>query len=147
MPLKRLLPRLVVLSVYCVSFKQLQAQQSASNPAVNQSFINPTSIRAQDSLFLLHERYLIDKNRLPALSPQSVTGINRNITTRRSFTPVKIAAPVITKPNAGARTVSTVCYTFSGRDFLQQDSLVLYTNYPTLTADANLIVQGEYLYY
>jgi gliding motility-associated-like protein len=61
--------------------------------------------------------------------------------------PVKIAAPVITNSNTGARTAGTVCYAVSGRDFLQQDSLVLYAYDPAVTADGNVIVPGEYLYY
>ncbi|MEI6950855.1 hypothetical protein V9K67_26990, partial [Paraflavisolibacter sp. H34] len=36
------------------------------------------------------------------------------------------------------------CYAVSGRNFLRQDSLVLYSGDPTFTADGNVIVPGEF---
>jgi gliding motility-associated-like protein len=46
-----------------------------------------------------------------------------------------------------ARSARTVCYTVSGRNFLNQDSLMLWTGEPTLTRDGNVIVSGEYADY
>ena len=41
---------------------------------------------------------------------------------------------------------SAVCYTISGRDYLYQDSLLLWSNDPAFTADGNVIVAGEFTY-
>ena len=40
-----------------------------------------------------------------------------------------------------------VCYTISGRNFLYQDSLILYCGDPVLSADGNLLVSGEFADY
>lgn len=41
----------------------------------------------------------------------------------------------------------SVCYAISGRNFLFQDSILMYTGDPSLTADGNVIVSGEYADY
>jgi gliding motility-associated-like protein len=48
-----------------------------------------------------------------------------------------------------ARNINSgnICYTISGRDFLFQDSIVMFTGPPTLTADGNVIVSGEFADY
>lgn len=63
------------------------------------------------------------------------------------------------RPNSGVKKTLTplvkdrqnaqraVCATVSGRDFLMQDSIYLYTGDPTLLADGNVIVSGEFADY
>jgi len=46
---------------------------------------------------------------------------------------------------AGTTNIAgNICYTISGRDFLFQDSIVMFTGPPTLTADGNVILSGEF---
>lgn len=143
MPLKRLLCLFVVILLCCISLQKLHAQQPASNSRsiMDQPPFNAASLHLADSLFLLHDRRVTGNNKIAA------PGIKRNTNARRLVTPVKLAAGAITNPNIGARTASTVCYVISGRDFLQQDSLILYTNDPCTTADGNVIMVGEYQYF
>lgn len=47
------------------------------------------------------------------------------------------------QPRSAFRT-NAICYTISGRNFLKQDSLVLYTGDPCITKNGNVIVCGEF---
>lgn len=42
---------------------------------------------------------------------------------------------------------TSVCYTISGREFLFQDSVMMWTMQPTITADGNVLVSGEFADY
>lgn len=53
----------------------------------------------------------------------------------------------ISYDRTGPSLYSKTCYTISGRDFLRQDSLIMWTSDPVLTADGNVLISGEYAHY
>lgn len=54
------------------------------------------------------------------------------------------AGPLATNKAFSLLQQNAVCYTISGRNFLKQDSLVLYTNDACKTRDGNVLVTGEF---
>jgi gliding motility-associated-like protein len=104
--------------------------------------------RILDSLYQLHEWQNVSHS----------AGLNQTLTS----TPLPKSARTLSSSadksgstervaNAASthRSPSTarVCYTISGRDFLRQDSLMMWSSEPALTKDGNVLIAGEYADY
>jgi gliding motility-associated-like protein len=83
--------------------------------------------------------------RLP--DQRSTNSASKTITALRSRQKLASIQQLPTIGNRQTSPLSEVCYTISGRDFLYQDSLILWTGDPTFTADGNVIVSGEFADY
>ncbi|RYY98979.1 MAG: gliding motility-associated C-terminal domain-containing protein [Chitinophagaceae bacterium] len=107
--------------------------------------VAPWDARALDSLFVARDRNSGGTG-IAARAARAGSGRApyRAATWRRPGNGTQNGAP---RNEPGARQQSTVCYTYSGRNFLEQDSLVLYSGDPTFTADGNVIVSGQANYY
>jgi gliding motility-associated-like protein len=124
----------------------LHAQVPAFNQQQisNKTAVDPANARALDSLQMLNEAHF-KTNRMPSLVQQynSIMSPGTNSPGQSSH-PMRIIRKNgdDVQRNPGSRT-NAICYVISGRDFLNQDSLVLWSGDPTLTSDGNVIVSGE----
>lgn len=135
------------LFFYCLSYQALRAQRPVTNqvqlsPA---AFKNSINVHILDSIYILHrDRYGTNRASVPRQPAGSI--LPRNTKVFATSLPVRAMLQNATSNHTvdpSSRT-NTICYTISGRDYLKQDSLILYTGNPTLTADGNVIVSGEY---
>ena len=151
--LKAKLPAYLLILILTVCFTFIVPQLYAQQPAFNQSqtprkaVFDPLSIRVMDSLLMLNDIRSRADHKKPAAYETFATGPLRNLKTppRESVKAARNSAGMA-KSNLSARP-GAICYTISGRDFLRQDSLVMYVGDPTLTADGNVIVSGEFADY
>lgn len=100
-----------------------------------------------DSLHLLDDiRFRINQKRSSTGRTLAPGTFNKpTITPREPIKMIRNPAGVVQR-HLSIRP-GAVCYTISGRDFLMQDSLVLYVGDPSLTADGHVIVSGEFADY
>lgn len=137
-PISRFL--LVVLVLVLTQQQPVYAQQpvTTKSPA---SMPHPSNARQMDSLLLLQQ------SRSNALDiPASSQLIKPK---SKGLAPANLIRSAVTakqrSTQLSAMTSSrSVCYTVSGRNFLKQDSLVLWTGDPILSADGNVILSGEF---
>ena len=129
--------------------QQLRPQHPAANraPDAKKIIVNPRNVRAMDSLRMLDDIHRwIDNN--PGES--QLTKINRspqkiNSAPVRGMRPKKTSGDTsVSKKSLAELRPNAVCYTISGRDFLMQASLMLWTGDPTLTSDGNVLVSGQF---
>jgi gliding motility-associated-like protein len=146
-------PLLLFFILLCFTFlfpTQVHAQASRFYRVQNHVNlgVDPRNARAIDSLQMLNDpRLMTNRMLVPIQRPVNmpVKGANALSTSSR-FT--NITQPLPLKRQAvGNRLTSSVCYTVSGRNFLRQDSLFLWTGNPTFTSDGNVIVSGQFADY
>src|SRR6187401_2757207 len=138
---------LIVTLVSCSSFvsHSLYAQQSVFNKKQNSSYspVNPWDARAIDSMQKINEGHYLNRN---SIHPQNkVRSFPGTIPGNRPYRLKKVTQNI--PVNQVNERVNNVCYTISGRNFLYQDSVLLWPGNPTLTSDGNVIVSGEFVDY
>jgi hypothetical protein len=107
---------------------------------------DPMSVRVTDSLYRLQELQQVTHLQPKSAPRPAPTPVKPLPTIRQMFqTPAKGTAQQ--KSPSTSRPASTVCSTVSGRDFLYQDSLVMWTGIPSMTADGNILLSGEFANY
>lgn len=136
MPLLRCYFFISVLLFFC---RQQAAAQSITNKFSNNhpGRVDPMNARQMDSLDKLNDLHRRDN--LPSFYQGKSFIYERMIA---SSLPVRRSQGLPSQLPPGKQN-STVCYTISGREFLYQDSLVLYSNDPTMTTDGKVLVSGE----
>src|SRR5688572_6425472 len=139
---------LIILLISCSSFfsHRLYAQQPVFNKKQNPSYlsVNPWDVRAIDSMQKINDGHSLDRKSIQQQNKvRSFAGTKPG---ERSYqlkqVTQKIPANLQDKVHERA---NTVCYTISGRNFLYQDSLLLWSGNPSLTSDGNVIVSGEFV--
>lgn len=105
--------------------------------------IDPLNIREIDSLQMYTDYTVSGKMWLPSLTANRISDKKANFS-NRTVNKKRVIQPVpFNQSNRLNGTASTVCYVTSGRNFLNQDSIFLYTHDPTLTLDGNVLVTGQ----
>lgn len=146
MPLFKIL-LLLFSSTFLCTFTHAQAP--ANRPLLNsvRSKFFFENARAIDSLLFMNERTFADKRNAP-VNLAGTKLIRKESKTQPVIRKQPSAnEPFLTKTQDAAYRSNAICYTISGRNFLKQDSLVLYTNDPCMTADGNVILAGEFASY
>lgn len=135
----------LVLLYSCMSaFAQPAPTQAMTRPAG----INSYSARQMDSLLMisqLNSNIAFPKNNGFMPAPSRPTGNGMKVAAvgfRRATTPSVPVAGNSAGPVSNAN--NRFCSVISGRDFLQQDSLILWSRNPSMLPDGNVIVSGEY---
>lgn len=142
-----LVPLLIILLI--LSLSSIYGQH---NPAVTSTGglakIDPIKARATDSFFSSQQVYNhVDKRQrifLPANSNdvQVLTSSGQYYGNNKTphYSNNSFSSPLLKRR-------SQVCSVISGKDFLKQDSLVLWSGDPSYAADGNVIVSGQYADY
>lgn len=133
-----------IIATLLIVYQQKASAQSSANRYVNNrtSIIDPMNARQMDSLDKVNETGFYT-TRMPALAPAPGTNADKAKSSSLSYRML----PHLSHPTSPAEKSNSVCYTISGREFLYQDSLILYSNDPTITADGNVLVCGESYHY
>jgi gliding motility-associated-like protein len=129
---------------------QAQSTPSPFSPATLK--LNPASVRQMDSLMMSRQRNsnipsgdisLQGKNNVTRANPQRMPQSSPQNNLRKF--PVATGNTNNSNPsrNPGGNN-NLVCSVISGRDFLEHDSLFLYTGDASMLPDGNLIVSGEF---
>lgn len=136
---------IILLAGLCPLFGQ---HKTINNLPFNSRPSDPYSARTADSLFQLAQEYnraagyqrMLRANSLPANQQRypAKAGSKPAILPEMNYS--RMAAP-------GENATNQVCYVISGRDYLKQDSLILWTGDPSLTADGNILVSGQFADY
>lgn len=104
-------------------------------------FIDPVNARQIDSVYSLH---------LAAAQKSQLMFFGQDPKRKalpRSLPSLQSLYSSIETASRAERTATTVCYSISGRNFIYQDSLVLYVGEPTPTRNGNIILSGEFAHY
>ena len=138
----------IIILLSCSSFfsHRLYAQQQVFNKKQNHSYssVKPWDTRAIDSLQKINDGYFLNRS---SLQPQNkVRSFPKTTPGKR---PYRLKQVTQNTPinRQGNERVNTVCYTISGRNYLYQDSLLLWSGNPSLTSDGNVLVSGEFTDY
>ena len=130
--------------------QQLNAQQPNINrlPGHNKTTVSPWNAKAMDSLQVLNNSNS-RRNLIPAPSYRFNNKKLKKINYQdRPYQPGKALQNSSSRRQIQLNELTnTVCYTISGRDFLKQDSLIMWTGDPSFTADGNVLVSGEFADY
>jgi gliding motility-associated-like protein len=137
---------LFFLVLFCslyVHRSHAQESQVSNTGTRNHPVLNPSGIRAMDSLHVFKD----DHRQLPFIfqkKDELQNGSSQPLP-RMEIKPGSRVLPRSQMLQANMMKMSgEVCYVISGRDFLKQDSLALWPGDPTLTADGNVIVTGQF---
>jgi len=127
--------------------QSLFAQQPAANLSGTSQTLNshPRNPAAIDSLLSLNASWRLNRKFNARQTLSNKTFLNKDIPLDRfAERGLKVNSADRRSINPAERPAA-VCYTISGRNFLNHDSLLLYTNEPTLLADGNVIMSGEFV--
>lgn len=131
------------ISVLLLLYNGKAVAQSTTNRVPNKVTygIDPLNARQVDSLARLNDL------RLQTAPPlfQQYRDLNFKRTLPTSLQLSRTQGIPSQKPSN--QKSNSVCYTISGREFLYQDSVMMWTMQPTITADGNVLVSGEFADY
>jgi gliding motility-associated-like protein len=143
-PLLKLIPGFLFFVILLVFNNPLFAQQ----PAISRKIVLPAGQSGKDPVTeaisrsgdnSTHHRFSSHPNLLSAVpyaKQQLIQHHGNKVQAARNAGSIKNLM--------ASSSEQSVCYAISGRNFLFQDSIFLYTGDPSLTADGNVIVSGEY---
>lgn len=146
------IPQTLFLLLFLVvhPFLNIQGQQPGNRqlPVPVRTKALTENARAIDSLQSLNGRNIVSLRRETPGRPVGAKLVRREnpaVNDRRQ----NPAAGTLLNNNQldFASRTNAICYTISGRNFLKQDSLVLYAWDPCFTSDGNVIVSGEFVSY
>ncbi|MFL5740847.1 MAG: T9SS type B sorting domain-containing protein [Flavisolibacter sp.] len=139
----RIRPQLTACLLFtCILFQVAVAQSPgmAVNRPANR-FVDPMRVLSVDSMVRLQKFYVPPSQFFPG--QPKLQSLRASAVPARFQHSHETTQPSSVHPN---RT-NEICYTISGRDFLYQDSVNIWTGDPTRTADGHVILSGEYADY
>ena len=139
---------LLIMLLCCSPFfsDHLHAQQQVFNKKQNHPHlsVNPWDTRAIDSMQKINDGYFLNRSYIqPQNKVRSFPGTKPG---GRSYRLKQVTQNIPVSPRNSERA-NAVCYAISGRNFLYQDSVLLWPGNSSLTSDGNVIVSGEFVDY